>query len=88
MLSLFAVSVSLTLKASSSRNILWNPSEAGPWANVDRGWGQPYCLFDWDNLFASYMLSLHSKDFAISNLMQIVKSRTIAGFVPGYGPLL
>ena len=30
------------------------------------------------------MLSLHSKGFAISNLMQIVKSRTMAGFVPGY----
>ena len=30
-----------------SWNVLWNPSEAGPWANVDRGWGQPYCLFDW-----------------------------------------
>jgi hypothetical protein len=65
-------------------NILWNPSEAGPWANVDRGWGQPYCMFDWDNLFASYMLSLDSSGLAVSNLIQIIKSRVMAGFVPGY----
>ena len=65
-------------------NILWSPSEAGPWANVDRGWGQPYCMFDWDNLFAAYMLSVHSKELAFSNLVQIVKSRTIEGFIPGY----
>ena len=67
-------------------NTIWNPSEAGPWANVDRGWGQPYCMFDWDNLFASYMLSFQagSRDLAFSNLIQIVKSRVMAGFVPGY----
>eukprot|EP01052_Picozoa_sp_SAG31_P053613 SAG31_NODE_13837_length_843_cov_1.120968_1_plen_237_part_00 len=65
-------------------NVLWNPSEAGPWANVDRGWGQPYCMFDWDNLFASYMLSLDAKEFALSNLIQIIKARVMAGFVPGY----
>ena len=65
-------------------NVLWSPSEAGPWANVDRGWGQPYCLFDWDNLFASYMLSVSSKELGYSNLFQIVKSRTMAGFIPGY----
>ena len=65
-------------------NILWSPSEAGPWANVDRGWGQPYCLFDWDNLFASYMLSLDSPALSFSNLIQIVKSRVMAGFIPGY----
>ena len=59
-------------------------AEAGPWANVDRGWGQPYCLFGWDNLFASYMLANVSKEYAYSNLIQILKSRTMAGFVPNY----
>ena len=67
-------------------NILWNPSEAGPWANVDRGWGQLYCMFDWDNIFASYMPTYQSgsKDLGFSNLIQIIKSRVMAGFVPGY----
>eukprot|EP01043_Picozoa_sp_COSAG02_P022723 COSAG02_NODE_1189_length_13995_cov_7.850101_9_plen_647_part_00 len=65
-------------------NVIWNPSESGPWANVDRGWGQPYCMFDWDNLFASYMLSLDAKELAVSNLIQIIKARVMDGFVPGY----
>jgi hypothetical protein len=43
-------------------------------------------MFDWDNLFASYLLSLFegSKHTAFSNLVQIVKSRVMAGFIPGY----
>jgi hypothetical protein len=33
------------VQAVMAWNYLWSPSEAGPWANVDRGWGQPYCMF-------------------------------------------
>ena len=41
-------------------------------------------LFCWDGSFASYMLSLDALDLAFSNLVQIVKMRTTAGFVPSY----
>jgi putative isomerase len=43
-------------------------------------------IFDWDNLFATYMTSLDpsSKEIAYSNLIQTVRSATAAGFVPNY----
>lgn len=41
-------------------------------------------LFCWDGSFASYMLSLDSLDWSFSNLIQIIKMRTSAGFIPSY----
>jgi hypothetical protein len=38
-------------------------------------------LFCWDGSFASYMLSLDALDWAFSNLIQIIKMRTVAGFI-------
>eukprot|EP00041_Stephanoeca_diplocostata_P022284 m.529731 g.529731 ORF g.529731 m.529731 type:complete len:1108 (+) comp22020_c0_seq2:118-3441(+) len=39
-------------------------------------------LFCWDGSFASYMFSLDALDLAISNLVQVIKMRTAAGFIP------
>ena len=39
-------------------------------------------IFDWDNTFAAYMLSLDAKALAYSALIQLVKARTAGGFVP------
>lgn len=41
-------------------------------------------LFDWDNLFLAYMASLIDRDLAYSNAIQIIKAKTVAGFVPNY----
>jgi len=41
-------------------------------------------LFCWDGSFASYMTSLDALDLALSNLIQIIKMRTSAGFIPSY----
>lgn len=41
-------------------------------------------LFCWDGSFASYQLSLDALDLSLSNLIQIIKMRTSAGFVPSY----
>lgn len=45
-----------------------------------------YTLFDWDNIFGSFMLgigdSYSAKAAAYSSLIQIVKAKTTAGFVP------
>ena len=41
-------------------------------------------LFCWDGSFASYMLSLDALEWSLSNLIQIIKMRTSAGFIPSY----
>ena len=43
-----------------------------------------YVLFCWDGSFASYMLSLDAPELAVQNLIQIVKMRTTAGFIPSF----
>ena len=48
--------------------------------------GMADVLFDWDNIFASYMTSLDpaSKDIAYSNFIQVIRSKTASGFVPNF----
>jgi hypothetical protein len=75
-------------------NVKYNPVEYGPfsppapWDFVTQG-AHPdfgYTLFDWDNLFAAYLLGLgastESKTLAYSCLIQIIKAKTTEGFVP------
>ena len=38
-------------------------------------------MFDWDNHFGSYMLSLDAKELGYSALIQVIKSKTAKGFV-------
>ena len=65
--------------------LIWNPLEAGPFAPVIRGnpWGLDhdtanddwaYVIFDWDNHFGSYMLSLDAKELGYSALIQVVQA--------------
>ena len=49
---------------------------------VNLDWG--YVIFDWDNIFATYMTSLSSKALAYSNFIQVIRSKTAMGFVPNY----
>ena len=84
-------------KAAVQSAVMWqvisNPLEQGPFAPVIRGnpWGLdkgtvnddwPYVIFDWDNHFGAYMLSLDSKELGYSALIQVVKAKTGEGFVP------
>ena len=39
-------------------------------------------IFDWDNHFGSYMLSLDARELGYSALIQVVKAKTGLGFVP------
>jgi len=66
-------------------NTIWVPYE-GLVTPVSRGWdfGSGYVIFDWDNYFLSYMASLDNKEIAYSNVIQISKSKTFAGFVPNF----
>jgi hypothetical protein len=77
--------------------MIYNPIENGPFMPVSRSpnwdfgarvniatldWA--YVIFDWDNLFASLLAALDNKDVAYSNLFQVVKSKTAAGFIPNW----
>lgn len=76
--------------------LLYVPVELGPFAPVSRSWAflTPkriakgdewiYVIFDWDNLFASYLFALDAKELAYSNLIQVVKSKTAQGFIANF----
>eukprot|EP00301_Raphidiophrys_heterophryoidea_P017925 c2923_g1_i1.p1 GENE.c2923_g1_i1~~c2923_g1_i1.p1 ORF type:complete len:932 (-),score=169.29 c2923_g1_i1:264-3059(-) len=84
-------------KEAMQAGLMWNwlyvPCEYGPFVVAGRGWSFTgtflttdfnYAVFDWDNIFSSYMLSLDAKDLAYSNMIQIIKAKTCNGFVPNY----
>lgn len=63
----------------------WNFVQGG--VNLD--WA--YVIFDWDNIFATYMTSLDAKEIAYSNFIQVIRSRTSdnpypSSHVPPYIP--
>ena len=69
-------------------SIILDPKE-GLVAPVTRNWGfgpatvdgdTAAGLFCWDGSFASYMFSLDALELSFSNLVQIVKMRTSAGY--------
>eukprot|EP00455_Lapot_gusevi_P054340 TRINITY_DN8690_c0_g1_i7.p1 TRINITY_DN8690_c0_g1~~TRINITY_DN8690_c0_g1_i7.p1 ORF type:complete len:822 (+),score=158.05 TRINITY_DN8690_c0_g1_i7:87-2552(+) len=66
-------------------NTIFNPLE-GLITPVSRGWdfGAGYVLFEWDNFFGAWMLGLDNKELAYSNIIQVVKSRTVAGLIPNW----
>jgi len=85
----------MAVQAATMWNLIFNPVENGPLAPVARGWdftsGKQnddwgYVIFDWDNIFASYMMALDqdAKLFAYSNFIQVIKSKTNNGFVPNF----
>ena len=78
------------MQSSLMWSFIYDPLE-GLVAPVTRNWGfgptdmdgdQSMGLFCWDGSFASYMLSLDALDLSFSNLIQIIKMRTSAGFIP------
>jgi hypothetical protein len=80
------------MQTSLMWSFIYDPKE-GLVAPVTRNWAfaapsvdgdQTEGLFCWDGSFASYMLSLDALDLSFSNLIQIIKMRTTAGFIPSY----
>ena len=83
------------VQAATLWNYIYHPAEYGPMLPVSRSWDfvggaansdWSYVIFDWDNIFASFMSSLdpRSKAIAYSNFIQVIRSKTAAGFVPNY----
>lgn len=73
--------------------LVYTPAENGPLLPVSRSWNFAACpatsdwsyvIFDWDNFFASLLAGLEDKSVAYSNLFQVVKSKTSAGFIPNF----
>eukprot|EP01084_Bolivina_argentea_P096645 173745_1 len=74
-------------------NLIYSPEQRGPFNPVSRAWARAsppiptdfvMIIFDWDNIFASYQLSLDALDIATSNLISVIKSKTVHGFVPNF----
>ena len=81
------------VQAATMWNYIYTPAEYGPILPVSRQWNfvrgnvnsdWAYVIFDWDNIFATYMTSLFSKEIAYSNFIQVIRSKTAKGFVPNY----
>jgi len=87
--------VAEAIQASVMWTLIFCPVENGPfmpvsrWDNWDGNSGfatkdWAYIIFDWDNFFASLLAGLDNRDIAYSNLFQVVKSKTAAGFIPNW----
>ena len=82
------------MQAAIMWNLIYTPAEAGPLMPVSRSWNfaaisqetadWSYVIFDWDNIFASYIASLDAREIAYSNLIQVIRAKTAKGFVPNY----
>ena len=75
------------LQAATMWNYIYTPAEYGPFLPVSRAWNfvkgnvnldWAYVIFDWDNIFASYMTSLdpRAKEIAYSNYIQVSEQVT------------
>ena len=73
-------------------NWIYEPVEAGPLAPVSRGWDFAkgkvsqewgYVVFDWDNIFASFLLSLDAKEKAYSNFIQVSRATDMFRCIQG-----
>ena len=76
------------MKEASQSAMMWNflfcPELPGPFAPVSRGWGNPWVIFDWDNIFGAYQLGLDAPALAYSQLAGVIKTKTAAGMVPNF----
>eukprot|EP01060_Flectonema_neradi_P020866 TRINITY_DN28366_c0_g1_i1.p1 TRINITY_DN28366_c0_g1~~TRINITY_DN28366_c0_g1_i1.p1 ORF type:complete len:807 (+),score=98.63 TRINITY_DN28366_c0_g1_i1:110-2422(+) len=79
------------IEAAAMWNLMYIPTENGPMLPVSRSWNDvrgavstdfQYTVFEWDNFFASLLAGPFSKNFSYSNLIQIVKAKSAAGFIP------
>jgi len=87
--------IATAVEAAVMWNLVVTPAENGmaPFMPVSRKWDfspRPmnsdftYVIFDWDNIFASLLAGLVDRDLAYSNFIQVIKSKTSAGFVPNF----
>ena len=84
----------LAIESAAMWNAIYVPLENGPIIPVSRNWNFEdgttastdfnYAMFDWDNLFASLLAGLTSKEIAYSNFIQTMKSKTADGFIPNF----
>ena len=84
--------VAKAIEAAVMWTCIYTPVENGPLMTVSRSWGHSvpsgldwtYVLYEWDTFFASLLAGLGDKRIAYSNLFQVVKSKTSAGFIPNF----
>ena len=84
----------MAVQGAAMWNLIYTPAENGAaLMPVSRDWNfapspasndWTYAIFDWDNIFASLLAGLGNRTISYSNLIQVIKSKTAAGFVPNY----
>lgn len=68
-------------------NVIYDPSQDRVLVPVSRIWNVNwggYVIFDWDSYFASYMLSLDSRELAYAMAVEVTRGITYQGFIPNY----
>ena len=85
--------VAVAVEAAAMWNLIYTPFENGPMLPVSRVWNFNhyavttdfnYATFDWDNLFAAMLAGVTTREYALSNFIQVMKSKTSAGFIPNF----
>ncbi|ETO12372.1 hypothetical protein RFI_25003 [Reticulomyxa filosa] len=79
-------------------NWIYSPSES-TFGIISRSWGWlngndydfKYVIFDWDNIFGSYLYALFASDsnndymfYSVLNIITVIKTKTVYGFVPNF----
>jgi hypothetical protein len=75
----------LAMESVLAWNTIYEPRFDRIVTTVGRIWDRDYggyCLFGWDNFFLSYLTALYSRDLAIGNFIEHLRSMTDDGFVP------
>lgn len=75
------------MQCALSWDTIYDPNQNRVISPVSRLWSirsGGYTLFCWDNYFAGFMASIGSRELGYSNLIEITREHTQAGFVPNF----
>jgi hypothetical protein len=73
------------IESAIAWNTVFEPTLGRVVSTVGRLWNEEYggyCLFGWDNFFLAYVSTLFSRDLALANFAEHLRSRTEEGFIP------
>jgi glycogen debranching enzyme len=75
----------VAIESALAWNTIFEPAFGRVVSTVGRLWNEEYggyCLFGWDNFFLAYVSTLFSRDLALANFAEHLRSKTGDGFIP------
>jgi len=75
----------MAIESALAWNTIYEPRHRRVVTTVGRLWNEEYggyCLFGWDNFLLAYAAGLFSRDLAVANFVEHLRSRTDEGFIP------